>query len=237
MKKPIIRTLFIALLVNFQVNAVPKSADSILQKSISVHDPENQWSNTSLELHVQEPRVGNPARFSKVTLLPKTGEFTLIRNREQSLATYQIKANGDTQVNLDGQQVESKEIIRKYRLQPERVASYRHFYLHMIGLPMSLPSNLKSISRTDDVTFNQREAYALDITLHSPVFTDNWIVYVDKQDYRYLGMDIIDNTMAENSERLIFEGDYTYKNISLPRFRQWYYLNTNRYLGSDIIVE
>ncbi|MEO0686773.1 MAG: hypothetical protein AAFY76_17460, partial [Cyanobacteria bacterium J06649_11] len=36
------------------------SSTEILEKSIAFHDPNAEWDNSALAIHIQEPRLGNP---------------------------------------------------------------------------------------------------------------------------------------------------------------------------------
>ena len=91
----------------------------ILEGSISHHDPNQQWSTLNTKLRIQEPRDGNPGRYSVVHLNLKENEFTLDRNRDKHISTHIVNRNGESKVLFDGCAKIATPIAEKYRLDPE----------------------------------------------------------------------------------------------------------------------
>ena len=95
-------------------STVSERARSILAKSSTFHDPGTKWKDALLNFHIEEPRIGNPTRYSEIFLNVADGTFSLVRNREDHLATYIMDANGKPMVLLDGNESIDEEIRARY---------------------------------------------------------------------------------------------------------------------------
>ena len=231
-------TLFFVLF--FVSCATPEkelSGKELLEKSIQKHDPKNQWNTAEFTLRIQEPRLGNPVRFSEVYLNNQNNTFKLLRNREDKVATYEINAEGITTVLLENEIIEDSTAINRYMLQNERVKVYQNAYHVMLGMPMSLNNDLVSkIGTVTKTKFGGRKAYKIEVELKREIFSTNWNVYLSTKDFTFLGIDIISLEDPENGERLYFDKSIQIQDITIPRMKHWYDLN-DTYLGSDIIVK
>ncbi|PQJ80437.1 DUF6503 family protein [Polaribacter porphyrae] len=211
-------------------------SEEIIAKSIQKHDPKNQWSTASFEVHIQEPRVKNPERFSIVKLNNENGSFELQRNRDASISKHSIDENGIAKTLLDDKISTDSLLIKKYRLDPERNFGYKRFYQLLLGLPMSLQDEKIALKdKVEEVIFNDKNAYKLSVELEKPMFSKNWNLYFSVDDFTLLGIEIIFPDDATKGERLLFDGEIKISNIISPRMRHWYELD-NTYSGSDIIL-
>ena len=209
----------------------------ILSKSILNHDPNSKWNELELSLHIQEPRTGNPSRYSILELSNQENSFELIRNRDSSLSKHIIDKDGISKVYFNGSEEIEQEIVERYRLKPERNKMYRDFYRMMYGLPMSLNEKaVKEYGEIENCIYNNQNCYKIPIELEEEMFSKNWIVYISKKEFEFKGMEIIfpeDNTKGE---KLYFEGSISIDGIKIPRIRHWYELANGMYSGSDIIM-
>ncbi|MEO1435813.1 MAG: DUF6503 family protein [Bacteroidota bacterium] len=211
---------------------------ALLEKSKQAHDPDQLWETLSYELYLQEPRIGNPTRYSEVKLNNTTGAFELKRNRDEHVSTHLIDEEGTATVLLNGEPVEEDALIEKYRLYPDRNAAYRQFYQLMLGLPMSLDGSLvKTVSNPTKTTFNRQDALAIPVTLRESIISDRWILYLDLPTSRLLGMDLLSDDPENLGERIVFDSEFDLNGLMVPRIRTWYDLKTKGYLGSDILIK
>ncbi len=151
-------------------NAISERTRQTLSSSRSFHDPSGKWQSTLLNFHVEEPRVGNPTRFSEIYLNVADGTFSLVRNREDHLTTYSMDANGRPMVLLDGSEQFDEELRARYRLYPDRVSGYRDFYRVMYGLPMSLDlSRIRNLGDVTTATFQGSRALVFTIEWKKPL--------------------------------------------------------------------
>ncbi|MEM6696903.1 MAG: DUF6503 family protein [Bacteroidota bacterium] len=215
-----------------------KNSAYLLEKSKKYHDPNESWSQLDWKFYIQEPRLQNPARYSMVSLNNESGEFELLRNREQSISTHKIDAAGNAEVVLDGRKDFSQQLQEKYRLNATRNQGYRKFYQMMYGLPMSLTDDLVAkVKAAETATFNQQEAYKIQIQLKEAMIGLYWRIFLSTENHKVIGLEIAKEENATTGERLYFDGEFNYKGIQIPRIRHWYDLETEAYSGSDIILK
>ncbi len=214
------------------------TANDILTKSIQTHDPNGNWNNASFSIYIQEPRLGNPVRYSEVKLNNKDNSFELKRNREEHVSTHIVDKDGTSITYLDDKIETDTLLINKYRLNPNRNKGYQRFYKVLLGLPMSL--NSKKITLNEDVitsSFNKEQCYKLSVILGEPLFSKHWNVFFSKENNKIVGLEMVFPKDPNKGERLVFEGEFIINNdIIIPRIRHWRELN-DAYSGSDIILK
>ena len=229
--------LFCLVFLSCETSKNTYSGKDLLEKSIQKHDPKGEWKQAEFTLRIQEPRTQNPDRFSEVYLNNQNNAFSLKRNRDHQIATYAVNANGSTTVLLNDEVVQDSLRINQFMLQPTRVQSYQEFYLMLLGLPMSLnEETIAEIGEVSEITFNEKEAYSVLLQLKKPVFSILWKVYISKNDFSLLGVDLISETNPNTGERLYFDKIIDIGSIQIPRIRHWYDWN-GTYNGTDVIVK
>lgn len=210
--------------------------EQILTQSIKEHDSLGIWNQTKMNLHIQEPRVSNPYRYSILHLNNSNNAFVLTRNRDNYITKHIIESNGNSLILLDGKEEIDSMLIKKYRLDPSMNINYRKFYKSMYGLPMSLSNSLEKILETTEDVFNGKECYKIELELKEEIISKYWNIYISKSNNRILGMDIIFPDKPGEGERLYFEEIIEIEGIKIPRIRHWHKLKKNEYSGTDIII-
>lgn len=238
------RALCIVIFCILSVSPVSASAaddlDSaaILQASIKRHDPSSKWTTARMKFYAQEPRLGNPARYSEVTLDNNAKTFQLLRGRGKHVSTHIINAAGESKTLFDGAVVSDPELIKKYRLDPARNVGYRKFSHDLYGLPMSLEGDVVAeYGEAKITTFNKEKSYSLPLTLKDGFFSNHWVVYIALADARILGVEMIFPNEPMKGERLYFDKEIEIAGMLLPRMRHWHELSDDSYSGSDIIIK
>lgn len=84
--------------------------------------------------------------------------------------------------------------------------------------------------------FNDKEAYKLTVVLKEAVFSNYWNIFLSRESYQILGLEIYFPGEPEKGERLYFEGEYEFDDIKIPRIRHWHEFSNDDYSGTDIIV-
>jgi len=212
------------------------NAEEVIHKSIQFHDPNKNWGSLNLKLHIQEPRIQVPLRFSEVYLNQLENTFKMNRSRESHIATYTIDKEGNNTVLLDNETSTDSTQIAKYFLAPERCFSYRKFYQTMYGLPMNLFDISERIEKVEQRLFNSIACHAVYIELKEAVIAKKWIAYFQQDDFSLVGLQFMNEEHAEDSEIIYFDKTITISNVIIPRMRHWYSTSDSTYLGSDIIV-
>lgn len=169
----------------------PLDGSQILSKSIIVHDPSDIWNKTQINLHIQEPRISNPSRYSIIKLNNSTGTFELIRNRGKHISKHITDSSGNDIVLLDEKMEIDTGLLKKYRLNASRNPAYKKFYQLMYGLPMSLSNSTERIVNTSVDAFNNEECFKLQLELKEEIISKNWNVFISKSDMSFLGIEII----------------------------------------------
>jgi hypothetical protein len=233
MKKIIFIWLFLLPIFSLAQNELPTS----LKEAIKKADPENVFSEMIFHMRIQEPRVGNPERFSNVFLNKGTGAFRLERNREDKIAAYIIKEDGTNEVTLDGCQKFTEVEAKTYWLDPKINYRYKEYYKYLFGLPIILndAERFKFIS-SEETSWKGQEAITYTFNLTTPIFSPQWKLTFTKEDHVLQRLDFYDPENPEEGEYLLFYGKHQVGSITIPRMKHWYDKKNDEYLGSDIIV-
>ncbi len=220
------------------IQAQTTSGEELLKKSKSYHDPDGNWGNQVLRLHIQEPRPQTPFRFSELTLDLNTGAFNLGREYEVGSVVRVITESGEAKVLVNGSEEFSEEIKEELRLDASRNSGYRSFYRLMQGIPMSLDdSTVKEIGKVREEVIDKKAVLAISIELKEPMISSNWLLYISKEDYSVVALRFLHHDTEREDEMIVFDGIYEFENIRVPRFRHWYEADSREYSGSDIIVK
>ncbi len=214
------------------------TSQEILQKSIEYHDPNNNWQRLNIHLHIQEPRIDNPERYSIVKLNNRSDAFELIRNRNEHISRHVIDSEGKPTVLFNENENIPPELVAKYRLNPDRNFVYRDFYKMLYGLPMTLnDATIKAMGQVESTIYNGEVCHQIPLELKEEMFSKHWVIYIAKSNFTYCGMEIIfpdDNTKGE---RLYFDGEVNLDKIKIARYRHWHTYPEGKYSGSDIVVK
>ena len=238
--KVCIGLLFLSGIISWNTNhADCKNSTYILSQVKKQYDANNQWEASEIKLHIQEPRVGNPLRHTRLQLANSTDYFEMERFRKDGVVKRILTGTGESKIYLNNESNLAQEIIEQYRLNKERTLSHKKFYRLMYGLPMSLKETVwKKIAPAKKGTFEGKDVYRLSLELKDPMISKHWTLLIDVENYKLLGIEFNHPEEPGREEELIkFESEFEVDGIKLPRIRNWYIKGTNEYLGSDIIVE
>lgn len=214
------------------------SSEFVLEQSTKFHDPNSKWSQTTLSIHVQEPRIQNPGRYSKLRMEMSTGSFSLSREYDIGEVERIISDVGELKVLVNGSANYSEEIKEEYRLDSSRNSGYKTFYQMLMGFPMSLKGDLvEEVSQISTEAVFGTEYLMIEFILRESIISEVWQVYFSKEDYSIRALKFIHGNLEEEDEIIIFDGAYTWDSITIPRYRHWYLSESKEYLGSDIIVK
>ena len=210
----------------------------ILNKSIKAHDPEGKWNTANIKIHIQEPRLKNVHRFSRIMLDNATGAFQLERNRQDKITTHIIDKEGKSKSLLDGKVENDPALIKSYRLEAALNFRYKHFSYVMLGLPMSLDGDaIKSFGDVSSINFNNHASYKIPIKLSESLFSKNWTLYIRADTFDLIGIEITFPDDATKGERLYFDKEINISGLRIPRILHWHEYKDDSYSGSDIIMK
>lgn len=237
MKRLFLILPFVIAMACNQAPAPNLTVEEVLEQTILKHDPQKKWSQWSINVHIQEPRIQNPYRYSIVKWNNSAPTFEMIRNREEHTAKYIVDKGDNSKVLLDGSENIDTALVRKYLLDPARSKGYRGYYKVMFGLPMVLDSDIvKTYNGVSKVFFNNEACYKLELELKEPMISKFWNVFFDEKDFSIKGLELVDPNEPGKGERLYFDQAIEINGITIPRMHHWHDLKDDSYLGSDIIV-
>lgn len=216
-----------------------KNSLYLLKQSQKRYDENNNWQKSEIKIHIQEPRVGNPQRYTKLKLNNEIDYFEMERKREFGIENRIIDSQGNNKIGLNGEYDIPKEVKEKYRIDINRNEVYRKFYEHLYGIPMSITEDLwTKIAPAETGIFEGIPVYEIKIELKEKVISKNWTLIISKETYKVLGLEFNYPESPDHEEELIkFEGEIEVGELILPRIRHWYIKGSEEYLGSDIVVE
>lgn len=209
MKKLIVLSLF------FPLFGWTQSANDILTKAISYHDPSNSWQKLDATLSFTETRPEGADRKTTVVINNKTGEVTINRNDEEI-----YKVVGDKAEMVKGDKEEDRGLI------------LRNYYLYLWGLPMKLKDeSTPEITLEDQAEVNGETTNVLRVEYEA----DTWYFYFDEETGRMLEYKFYKDEEAGKGELLKLEEEVEIDGIKIPKKRSWYTLPEMKYLGTDIL--
>ncbi|MEX0288046.1 MAG: DUF6503 family protein [Flavobacteriaceae bacterium] len=232
--------LFLLGIISWNTNNPDcKNSTYILGQTKKQYDADKRWEASEIKLHIQEPRVGNPLRHTKLQLVNSTDYFEMERFREDGVVKRILTGDGESKIFLNNETDLPEDIIETYRLNKERSIGHKNFYKLMYGLPMSLNETLwEQIAPAEKGTFEGSEVYRVNVALKEAMISKHWTLLIDVKNYKLLGIEFNHPEAPGKEEELIkFESEFEVDGIKLPRIRNWYIKGTNEYLGSDIILE
>lgn len=232
------RTSSAELLRDSAYQARCQDAAQVLEKSRERHDPDGRWTSTSLAVHIQEPRLETPLRYSEVVMDNRSGSFRLTREHGSDVLERIIDANGSATTLLNGTAEIPEAVREQYRIDDGRNYGLRSFYRMIYGLPMSLSHEV--VERVRGVvagSFAGREVCKVRLDLKEGVISRHWELMVDPVDYSLVALRFEHpDDPALPDELIVFDGEFTWDEMRIPRFRHWYLLESDEYLGSDVIL-
>lgn len=216
-----------------------KNSTYILYQAIEKYDGNQLWETSELKVHIQEPRVGNPQRQTKLILKNSDDYFEMERYRADGVVKRILTKEGESKIFLNGESDLSEDIIEKYRLNVERSRGHKRFYQLMYGLPMSINEKVwKRIEPAESGEFEGKAVYRIRIELLEEMISNYWTLIIEPENYELLAIEFNHPEEQGKEEELIkLDGEIEVNGIMMPRIRNWYIKGTNEYLGTDIILK
>ncbi|WP_350291486.1 DUF6503 family protein [uncultured Croceitalea sp.] len=115
-----------------------KNSIYILNQVKEKYDASSNWKNSEIKIHIQEPRVGNPERYTKLFLNNTTDYFEMERTKDVGVIKRILNVNEKSEVFVDGKSDLTSEIKEKYALNVEKTKEHKNFYKTLYAVPMSI---------------------------------------------------------------------------------------------------
>ncbi|GAB5555268.1 MAG: hypothetical protein Sapg2KO_48590 [Saprospiraceae bacterium] len=216
-----------------------KNSIYLLDQVKTQYDPNGNWDQSALKIHIEEPRVGNPQRHTKLHLDNSQDYFEMERFREDGIVKRILNGDGTSEIFLNGESDLPKSTVDEYRLYVERSQGHKQFYKLIYGLPMSLTDQVwQEIKPAETAEFEGKEVYRISLELKDAMISQHWTLIVELETFKLLALEFNHPEDPNGEEEIIkFEGAFEIDGIKLPRIRNWYIKGTNEYLGSDLIIK
>lgn len=214
-----------------------KSDSELLNKTLSYHDPENNWSKLKTRLYLSSADTAGKEHTFEIEIDNTSGYFAHINRRDGKELVKGISANGKEFYLLDGNPQITGEERKKYELTPEALKWVRSFYPYLYGLPMKLTDDGVHVNDAENTEVLEGKTYqVLQVNFDPSVGSDNWFFYLNPEThamkaYRFNHGD------PESGEYILLEQELTVDGIKLPKVRKWYWNKNNEYIGTDTLIK
>lgn len=229
--------IFLGLLVCFAfAKAISQelNASEIVNKSITYHDPNGNWSTFQGEFTLELEMPDKPARKSTIMIDIPNQYFKLIVERDGNTSRNEITE--DQCILTDKDEKVIKTTINDSLC--ERTVLYRNYYSYLYGLPMKLKDQGTHINpKAELVTFNNKEYLKVRVTYDDNVGSDIWQFYFNPKTYAMEVYQFFKGGPDETTgEYILLSGLETINEIKLPKDRAWYYNKDGSYLATDKMI-
>lgn len=192
------------------------TSEEILNKSISFHDPDGEWSTFKTELTFKETRPNGLDRKAIAILDNSKSFFKLNRYDEE---VYHVEVENC--------------VVEKGGGTSERGLMLRNYYTYLWGLPMKL----KDPGTQLDETFTEQTVEGIACyVLRVPYEKDIWYFFMRKDNFAMIAYKFYKDEAAGKGEYIPTKGLFSVGNMKIPNNRTWYELPGNRVLGTDILI-
>ena len=213
------------------------SGTELLQKAITYHDPNNQWSKFKGQLAVEMVTPDGNQRLSDVTInLPEQYfKLTSVRN---NIAITHIVDKDDSSFGLNEKTTFTEEEIKKYNLTETRANFMKNYYTYLYGLPMKLSDAGTIVNPV--VTrkeFMGKEYLVLQVKYEEGIGKDVWYFYFDPKTYAMEIYQFYHDEAKNDGEYILLTDEETFSGIKFPKNRDWYQNTDKKFLATDKLTK
>lgn len=235
------RIIYALLLFVFLVplNAQQLTGHELLEKSISYHDPNNNWPSFDDSFQVTMTTPNQSPRVSDITINLPGEYFSLTAERDSITQGYTLSKN--TCILHYNNKELSKEEAESKNMPCERATLYKNYYTYLYGLPMKLKDKGTNIDLVVELKkFKGRDYLVLKATYDKNVGSDVWYFYFNPttyamEIYQFFKTDETGVIKPDSGEYILLTEEEILNGIKMPKVRKWYYNKDDGYLGTDVL--
>lgn len=211
-------------------------AAQLVNRSIAFHDPDGTWGSRPVDMVWFGTASDGSERVSvDLHFGADQSDFALSGRYAGSSIEYETTA-GNWSASVDGRSSPDAETHARMRLDREDGMFWRSYYGFLAGLPMKIPDPGARLDPDIAGTmFDGREVRSVRVTYDPEVGGDTWYFYFDPDTAQLVGCRFYHDESANDGEYITFEGLAEGGGLRLPRYREWYTNDGDRFLGSDEI--
>ncbi len=217
-------------------DAVDAPAAQLVERSIAFHDPGGVWGSRAIEMVWFGTGSDGGERVSvELGFGADESDFALSGRYAGASIEYETTRESWS-ASVDGQPSPDEEARARMRLDREDGMFWRSYYGFLAGLPMKIADpGARLDPEVAETTFEGREVHAVRVTYDPDVGGDIWYFYFDPATAELVGCRFYHDESANDGEYITFEGRAEGGGLRLPRYREWYTNDGDRFLGSDEI--
>ena len=228
---------FIFLIANYAFGQSITGLE-LLDKTITYHDPDNNWSTFNATFNVFMETPDSPERKTNITINIPDESFHSITTVDSVTTQYSIVKGKCVISKTDSLRIANQDKKPK-RSHCETTELYKNYYTYLYGLPMKLKDPGTNIDKVvEQKTFKGKDYLVLKATYDEGVGTDVWYFYFDPNTfamevYQFFKTDEKGAMKKDSGEYILLTQEATISNIKMPKVRAWYYNKDDKYLGTD----
>ncbi len=227
--------LFLFLLTAISNWAQDPSGTELLRRSISFHDPNQNWRafKGSLLIEMETP---NSSLRSTLVAIDLPGNYFKTTVKKDNYTIESELDNGECSLKWNGKTTIPEKIKDSLRISCERANMMKDYYTYLYGLPMKLrdPGTIIA-NKVTKKSFKGKEYLVLKAGYEKEVGSDTWYFYFDPKTYAMEVYQFFHDESKNDGEYILLSDRITVNGIKIPKIRAWYYNKDDQYLGTDVL--
>jgi hypothetical protein len=226
-------TLLLAF-VSFTLFGQNLTANQLLEKTITYHDPQGNWETFASDFAVLLETPEGKERKSTITINLPEQYFNVSTQQDGKTSFREIRATDCRFSNEDTTTTETTISDEAC----ERTVMFKNYYTYLYGLPMKLKDPGTHIDPVvTKTTFKGKEYLRLRVAYDEAVGSDIWQFYFDPTTYAMEIYQFFKGTDKKTGEYILLTDEALIGGIKMPKDRAWYYNKDDGYLGTDTLVQ
>jgi hypothetical protein len=234
---PFLLLVFAFAKAKSQQNAIPFTAQEIIEKSIAFHDPNNNWPTFVGEFKIKTRQPEKLDRLSSIQINLPEEKFALVSTTAAESTSYYVHKDSVSVVK-SGKMVEQMSNTDR-----DRALLMKDYYTYLYGLPMKLADEGTIVhEQVKKVWFWNINAYKVKVTYTQEVGSDVWYFYFDPENfelkaYQFFKTDANGKMDKDSGEYILLSDSVVINGIKIPADRSWYYNKNTLFIAADKIVD
>ena len=212
------------------------SGNELLDKAISYHDSNGNWSSFNGELRVTMESPEKSTRLTEIKINLPIEYFYSKASRDNDTTEF-ILEKENCEILYNGSTSFSEEIAKEKQLNCERAKMYKNYYTYLYGLPIKLKDPGTIIQeKIERKTFHGKEYLVLKVTYKEVVGKDTWYFYFDPETFAMEVYQFFHDESKNDGEYILLTEEETINGIKMPKNRAWYTNKEEKHLGTDVLM-
>jgi len=230
---------FILFCFSFKGYNQELSGLELLNKAISYHDPNGNWTTFNGKFKVTMTSPKKNTRVSDITINLPDEFFEVTAVKDSMVTTYKI-GRDNCQLFFNNKEL-SKAEGKAINMTCKGAKLYKNYYTYLYGLPMKLKDAGTFVDPiVETKPFKDKNYLVLKVTYDENVGTDVWNFYFNPKTYamevyQFYKTDDNGKTKSDSGEYILLSDEEVVNGIRMPKVRSWYYNKDDKYLGTDIL--